>query len=145
MVARLAYCSFIVPDLDAAVDFFVNRLGFEIRSEEGPLSDAGDRITRQYVMPEKAIGRATLLSQGGQQIELREWVVYDQGINPLRESTVPGCSIALRLTHFERTLEELKQIPRMRMMEVNQEEGFVYCFTPFGVMLLLLRGEAFGV
>lgn len=143
--SRLAYCSFVVPDLDAALDFFTNWLGFEVVSEEGPLSDGGDRITRQYAMPEKAIGRSALLNQGGQQIELREWEVYGQGINPLRESTVPGCSIALRLPNFASSLEQLKQIPRMRLLEVNHEEGFVYCFTPFGVQLLLLRDEGFGV
>ena len=137
--SRLAYCSFIVPDLDAALNFFTNWLGFEVVSEEGPFSDSGDRITRQYAMPEKAVGRAALLRLDGQQIELREWEVYGQGLNPLRESTVPGCCIALRLPDFERSLEQLKQIPRMRMLEVNEEEGFVYCFTPFGVQLLLMR------
>jgi len=142
---QLAYCSFIVPDLDAAVQFFTTSLGFEVLSEEGPISDSGDRITRQYAMPDKAIGRSTLLGQKGQQLELREWEVYGQGLNPLRESTVPGCSIAIRVPDFERTLEQLKQIPRMRLLEVNYEQGFVYCFTPFGVQLQLLRSEGFGV
>ncbi len=144
-IMQLAYCSFIVPDLDAAVQFFTTSLGFEVLSEEGPISDSGDRITRQYAMPDKAIGRSTLLGQKGQQLELREWEVYGQGLNPLRESTVPGCSIAIRVPDFERTLEQLKQIPRMRLLEVNYEQGFVYCFTPFGVQLQLLRSEGFGV
>jgi|GEM_PF-1400970 len=139
---RLAYCSFVVPDLDAAVQFFTTWLGFNVVSEEGPIqSDSDDCITRQYAMPERAVGRSILLAQGGQQIELREWVVYGQGLNPLRESTVPGCSIALRIAHFDAALEQLKQIPRMRMLEINQEAGAVYCFTPFGVQLLLLRDD----
>jgi catechol 2,3-dioxygenase-like lactoylglutathione lyase family enzyme len=144
-MSQLAYCSFIVPDLDAAVQFFTSQFGFSVVSEEGPISDAGDRITRQYAMPDKAIGRSTLLQQNGQQIELREWEVYGQGLNPLRESTVPGCSIAIRVSNFEHTLEQLKQIPRMRLLEINHELGFVYCFTPFGIQLKLLKNEGFGV
>lgn len=143
--ARLAYCSFIVPDLDAAVQFFTTSFGFETVCQEGPFSDSGDLITRQYAMPEKSVGRSTLLRQQNQQIELREWKVYGQGLNPLRESTVPGCCIALRIPHFEQSLEQLKQIPRMRLLEINQEEGFVYCFTPFGVQLLLLRDDGMSV
>ncbi|MBK8425437.1 MAG: hypothetical protein IPL27_05375 [Lewinellaceae bacterium] len=139
---RLAYCSFVVPDLDAAVQFFTTWLGFDILSEEGPVqSDSDDRITRQYAMPERATGRSSLLGLGGQQIQLREWVVYGQGLNPLRESTVPGCSIAVRVAHFDTTLEQLKQIPRMRLLEINREAGFVYCFTPFGIQLQLLRED----
>ena len=139
---RLAYCSFVVPDLDAAVQFFTTWLGFDILSEEGPIqSDSDDRITRQYAMPERATGRSSLLGLGGQQIQLREWVVYGQGLNPLRESTVPGCSIAVRVARFDATLEQLKQIPRMRLLEINREAGFVYCFTPFGIQLQLLRDD----
>lgn len=143
---RLAHCSFVVPDLDAAVQFFTNWLGFELLSEEGPIqSEHDDRITRQYAMPDKAVGRAALLRQGGQHLELREWEVYGQGLNPLRESTVPGCSIALRISNFDATLAQLKQIPRMRFLETNQEAGFVYCFTPYGIQLQLLRGDGYSV
>lgn len=139
---QLAYCSFIVPDLDAAVQFFNTWLGFEIVSEVGPIqAESGDLITRQYAMPDRAIGRSTLLRLGGQQIELREWKVYGQGLNPLRESTVPGCSIAIRVQHFDATLIQLKQIPRMRLLEINPESGSVYCFTPFGVQLQILRAD----
>jgi len=144
-IMRLSHCSFVVPDLDAAVQFFTSRLGFSILSEEGPISDAGDRINRQYGMPDKAIGRSTLLELSGQRIELREWEVYGQGLNPLRESTVPGCCIAIQVSDLGHTMEQLKQIPRMRMLEVNHEQGFVYCFTPFGVQLLLLKEQGWGV
>jgi catechol 2,3-dioxygenase-like lactoylglutathione lyase family enzyme len=139
---RLAYCSFVVPDLDAAVQFFTTWLGFELLSEEGPVaSGSDDRITRQYAMPDKAIGRFALLGQAGQQIELREWVVYGQGLNPLRESTVPGCSIALRIANFDAAIAQLKQIPRMRILEINHDAGFVYCLTPYGFQLQLIRDQ----
>ncbi len=142
---QLAHCSFVVPDLDAAVQFFTSWLGFEVVSESDPIkSDHDDLITRQYAMPDRAVGRAALLSKSSQQIELREWEVYGKGVNPLRESTVPGCSIAIQITDFEAALDQLKQIPRMRMLEINQEQGFVYCFTPFGILLKLLREDGGG-
>ncbi|MBL7783451.1 MAG: VOC family protein [Saprospiraceae bacterium] len=142
---RFSHTTFVVPDLDAAVQFFTATLGFSIISESGPISDAGDRINRQYGMPDKAIGRATLLEHSGQRIELREWEVYGQGLNPLRESTVPGCNIAIQVPDLDHTMQQLKTIPRMRMLEVNHEEGFVYCFTPFGVQLLLMKEQGWGV
>ncbi len=142
--ARLDHVSYVVPDLDAAVQFFVQYFGFQVIAQDEPVQSAtDDRITRQYAMPERAVGRFAMLQFGGQQIELAEWKTFGQALNPLRESTVPGCHIALRVPDVDLAMKRLKSISRMRFLEVV-ENGSVLCFTPFGFQLQLVREQVLG-
>ena len=139
--ARIDHVSYVVPDLDAAVQFFVKYFGFKLLAQDPPIQSAfDDRITRQYAMPERAIGRFAMLQFGGQQIELAEWKTYGQALNPLRESTVPGCHIALRVPDVAAAMTVLKTISRMRFLETT-ENGSVLCFTPFGFQLQLVKEQ----
>ena len=137
--ARLDHCSYVVPNLDATVDFFTQWLGFELVSTHGPVSSPNDdRLTRTFAVPDRAVGRSAFLQQGGTQLEFVEWAVYGQGINPLRESTVPGCHIALRVDDLDATVALLKEgVPRMMFLE-KSPDGYIFCFTPFGFQLQLI-------
>lgn len=142
--ARLDHVSYVVPDLDAAVQFFVKYFGFKVVSQDPPIQSAtDDRITRQYAMPERAVGRFAMLQLGGQQLELAEWKTFGQALNPLRESTVPGCHIALRVPDVQLALTALKSVARMRFLELA-DNGSVLCFTPFGFQLQLVREQVLG-
>lgn len=142
--ARLDHVSYVVPDLDAAVQFFVKYFGFKVVSQDLPIqSGVDDRITRQYAMPERAVGRFAMLQLGGQQLELAEWKTFGQALNPLRESTVPGCHIALRVPDVQLALTALKSVSRMRFLELS-DNGSVLCFTPFGFQLQLVREQVLG-
>lgn len=136
---QLDHCSYVVPNLDAAVDFFTNWLGFDLVSRKGPVqSPDSDKITQTYAMPRQAVGRWAFVQKGGAKLGLVEWQSYGTGINPLRESSVPGCSIALRVRDLEGTVASLKNIPRMNFLEMNPE-GFVYAITPYGFQIQLIR------
>ena len=138
---QLDHCSFVVPDLDAAVEFFTNWLGFELVSQKGPVqSPDDDRITRTYTMPRQAVGRWAFVQLGSAKIGLAEWKSHGTAINPLRESSAPGACIVLRVDDLEGTVANLKNIPRMNFMEMS-EEGFVYAITPYGFQIQLIRSN----
>ena len=139
--AQPDHCAFVVPDLDAAVDFFINWLGFSLVSQKGPVqSPDNDHITRTYTMPRNAVGRWAFVQKSGVKLGLVEWKSHGTGINPLRESSVPGCCIALRVSDLEGTVAALKNIPRMNFMDMSSE-GFVYAMTPFGFQIQLIRSD----
>lgn len=137
--AQLDHCAYVVPDLDAAVQFFTHWLGFELHSQKGPIhSPDNDLITRTYAMPRNASGRWVLVKKGHASINLVEWQSYGTALNPLRESSVPGCCIALRVDDLEGAVEALKNVSRMNFLDMS-EDGFVYAITPFGFQLQLIR------
>lgn len=139
--AQLAHCSFVVPDLDAAVNFFVTYFGFTQVSSHGPIQfTTGDYLTRTFAVPERAIGRRAIIQQGAAQLELVEWIMYGEPLNPLRESSFPGCQIALLVPDLTETMATLSGIPRMRFLEMSPD-GFVYCFTPYGFQLRLMESS----
>jgi catechol 2,3-dioxygenase-like lactoylglutathione lyase family enzyme len=140
--AKLDHCSFVVPDLDAAVQFFQTYFGFQLLSERSGLELQGDHTTRVYAMPPSATGRSARLLAGASVIELRAWNAGGEAINPLRESSVPGCHIALAVPDLEAVIAELRNIPRMRFLEPAPDGSFVFCFTPYGFQLQLLRAAA---
>lgn len=138
---RLDHCAYVVPDLDAAVEFFTQWLGFELESTKGPVASPGDdRITRLYAMPRNASGRWAFVRQGNTRIGLAEWQSYGNGLNPLRESSVPGCCITLQVQDMEDAVAQLRNIPRMNFMEMSSE-GFVYAITPYGFQIQLIRAD----
>ncbi len=138
---QLDHCSFVVPDLDDAVNFFTNWLGFHLTGQAGPVqSPDTDHVTRTYAMPRQAVGRWAFVEQGSVKIGLVEWRSYGTGINPLRESSVPGCSIAIRVPDLEGTVATLKNIPRMNFLDMSSE-GFVYAITPYGFQIQLIRAD----
>lgn len=141
--AKLDHCSFVVPDLDAAVQFFQTYFGFQLLSTQAGLEFQGDQTTRVFAMPPSATGRSARLQAGTSVIELKEWKAGGEAINPLRESSVPGCHIALLVPDMDAVIAELRNIPRMRFLEPAPDGSFVYCFTPYGFQLQLLRAASF--
>lgn len=138
---QLDHCAYVVPNLDAAVDFFTNWLGFQLVDTKGPIqSPENDHITRTYAMPRNAVGRMAFVQKNGFKIGLTEWASYGAGINPLRESSVPGACIALRVDDLNAAIAALKTIPRMNFLD-NSGEGFVYAITPFGFQIQLMQQE----
>jgi predicted enzyme related to lactoylglutathione lyase len=61
MIDRIATSAVYVSDQDAALDFYVNRLGFELRTDE----PAGDGTRWIEVAPSGAATRVLLVSAGG--------------------------------------------------------------------------------
>lgn len=138
--AHLSHSCIIVPDLDAAVQFFTNFLGFNVVRNTGPIVASDDTVARVYGMPERASGRMTLLESNGQHLELAEWASWGQTINPLRESSVPGAQVCVQVGDLDQAVNTLSTIPRMRFLE-RSPNGFVYAATPYGFMLCLVGNQ----
>jgi hypothetical protein len=134
---------YVVPDLDAAVDFFTNTLGFDLVSQTGPVQASDDQINRVYAMPERAVGRMALVQSGNVMIELLEWKTYGEALNPLRESSVPGCYIGLSVPDVDLAVQSVSDIPRMRVLDKN-DDGSVLCFTPFGFQIRFSSSNVVG-
>lgn len=136
-MTTLQHCSFIVPDLDAAVEFFTTYFDFQLRSTAGPFhSDSDDSLNLVYGVPERATGRSALLQNGPAKLELVEWLTYGEALNPLRESSIPGCSLSFKVDDFEMMVAQLNGARGVRFLETSPD-GFVYCQTPFGIQLRL--------
>ena len=131
------HCSFIVPDLDGAAEFFQAYLDFQLLSTAGPLqAGEDDSINRIYGVPERAVGRTALLQNGSLKVELTEWKTYGEALNPLRESSIPGCALAFEVEDLEGMMAQLSGVRGLRFLETSPA-GFVYCQTPFGLQLRL--------
>lgn len=131
------HCSFIVPDLDGAIEFFQAYLDFQLHSTTGPMESASDdRLNRIYGVPDRAVGRAALLQSGPLKMELVEWKTYGEALNPLRESSIPGCALAFEVEDLDALTGQLSGVRGLRFLETSPD-GFVYCQTPFGLQLRL--------
>ena len=137
---QLNHVSIMVPDLDAACAFFTDFLGFNHLQSIGPISASDDTIHRIYGLSENAVGRMAILEQNGQRIQLETWESWGQPLNPLRESSVPGVHISIRVADLDAAVNTLSTIPRMRFLE-RSPNGFVYCATPYGFQLRLESGN----
>jgi catechol 2,3-dioxygenase-like lactoylglutathione lyase family enzyme len=139
---ELNHVSYVVPDLEAAISFFTDYLGFELTGKAGPIqSDLDDSITEIYAMPERAVGQSATLRKGNAMIEFFEWKVYGTSVNPLRETSEPGCHIALTVPDVEQAIQQFETIKGIRILKTSPE-GFVYCFTPYGFQIKLMAGKA---
>ena len=87
-------------------------------------------------MPERATGHSTLLQNGPLKLELTEWKTYGEALNPLRESTIPGCALAFEVDDLDAMVAQLSGLRGIRFLETSPE-GFVYCQTPYGLQLRL--------
>ncbi len=131
------HCSFIVPNLDGAIEFFSAYFEFQLLFRGEPLeSDNDDRLNRIYGVPERATGRSAVLQNGPLKLELMEWKTYGEAMNPLRESTIPGCALAFEVDDLDYTIGQLSGVRGLRFMETSPD-GFVYCQTPYGLQVRL--------
>ncbi len=131
------YCTFIVPDLDGAVEFFSAYFDFQLLSSAGPYhSENDDQLNLIYGVPERATGRSAFLQNGPSKLELMEWKTYGEALNPLRESTIPGCSLTFEVDDLDYMVGQLSGVRGVRFLETSPD-GFVYCQTPYGVQLRL--------
>ncbi|MEO6759617.1 MAG: VOC family protein [Saprospiraceae bacterium] len=136
------HCSFIVPNLDGAVEFFRAYFDFQLLAQSGPIEAGGDTLNRIYGVPERATGHSAVLQNGPLKLVLFEWKTYGEAINPLRESTIPGCALALQVDDLEGMIGQLSGVRGLRFLETSPE-GFVYCQTPSGIMLRLSGSTVF--
>lgn len=150
------HIGFTVPDLDEAVDFFVNVIGCEPFYDLGPFSDEdGDWMqTHLDVHPRTVMRRLKFLRcRNGSNFEIFEYEAPDQRGEPPKNSDVGGHHLAFYVDDFDAALTHLKAHgvrilgePTVRTAGPSGGQTWVYFLTPWGMQLELVsfpNGKAY--
>ena len=137
-VQAIDHVGFVVTELDAAVRFFVDVLGFEEIDRRGELEEAdGDRMTRLFGVHPRATGRFRFVRLGAMQVELLQWNAPDQRTELPRNADIGGRHLALTVGDIDSFLTRISAEPGVVVRERN-DRGFYYVSTPFGLEIQLI-------
>jgi catechol 2,3-dioxygenase-like lactoylglutathione lyase family enzyme len=135
-VTAVDHVGFVVTNLDDAVRFFVEVLGFTDIARRGGFEDAkADRMTRLFGVDARAVVRYAFVELNGGKVELLEWDAADRAGVP-RNSDLGGRHLALAVADLDDLVEQLRSLPGVVVRERN-ERGFYYVGTPFGLEIQL--------
>lgn len=141
------HIGFTVPNLDEAVDFFVNVIGCEAFYELGPFMFDDDWMQAQLnVHPRAVMKRLRFLRcKNGSNFELFEYDAPDQNTKQPKNSDVGGHHLALYVDDFDVALSFLKSNairilgePTIRTAGPSAGQTWVYFLSPWGMQLELL-------
>ena len=136
-----------VPDLEAAVDFFVNVIGCEPFYRDGPFqSDVGWMATHLNVHPDAVIRKIRWLRcANGPNFELFQYEAPNQVTSSPKNSDVGGHHLAFYVDDFATALRHLEQHnvrvlgePTVRTAGPNAGQTWVYFLAPWGLQLELV-------
>ncbi len=138
-----------VPDLDRAVDFFVEAIGCQELYRKGPFGDPeGDSMERRLdVHPDATASLAMLRCGPTTNLELFEWDAPDQNETPSKSSDVGAMHLALQVEEISPAVSALADRDDVTVLDGPQtnEEGptagltYVYCRVEWGLYLELLE------
>jgi catechol 2,3-dioxygenase-like lactoylglutathione lyase family enzyme len=141
------HIGFTVPDLDEAVDFFVNVLGCEEFYELGPFRFEDDWMEKHLnVHPRAVMKKLRFLRCGnGSNFEIFEYEAPDQNASQPKNSDVGGHHIAFYVDDFDTALQYLRERgvrilgePTVRTAGPSAGQTWVYFLTPWGMQLELV-------
>ena len=140
------HIGFTVPDLDQAVDFFVNVIGCEDLYGIGPIQSDNDWMQNQLNVHPRATFRNRLLRCGhGSNFEIFEYQAPDQNDAIPRNSDVGAHHLAFYVDDFDAGLEHLKSHglkilgePVVRADGPVAGQTWVYFLSPWGMQLELI-------
>ena len=141
------HIGFTVPDLDAAVKFFVEVIGCEVFYDLGPFQFDDDWMsTHLNVDPRTVMKKLKFLRCGhGSNFELFEYEAPDQNPNPPKNSDIGGHHLAFYVDDFEIAMAHLRahgvQIlgePTIRTIGPSAGQTWVYFLAPWGMQLELV-------
>ena len=143
--AGIDHVGYVVTDLDLAIRFVTEVLGFELVPERaGELGDPdGEMMSRRFGVPARSTATYRFVRAGDATIEFLQWTVDDQNATPARNCDVAGRHLAIRVTDIPDALERINAFPNVEIREQN-ERGHIYVSTPFGleVQLVPVAGAA---
>jgi catechol 2,3-dioxygenase-like lactoylglutathione lyase family enzyme len=141
------HIGFTVPDLEAAVRFFVEVIGCEAFYDLGPFQFDDDWMsTHLNVHPRAVMKKLTFLRCGhGSNFELFEYEAPDQNLSQPKNSDVGGHHLAFYVDDFEAGLAHLRAHgvrilgePTVRTNGPSAGQTWVYFLSPWGMQLELL-------
>ena len=145
------HIGFTVPDLQEAVDFFVNVLGCEEFYELGPFQFEDDWMQRQLnVHPRTVMKKLRFLRcRNGSNFEVFEYDSPDQKKDQPKNSDIGGHHLAFYVDDFDAALEYLRDRdirilgePVVRTEGPSAGQTWVYFLTPWGMQLELVSYPA---
>ena len=143
------HVGYTVPDIEAAVAFFVDVLGGELVFYAGPFSDPdGDWMaTNLDVEPQAKLLLAMVRMGADTNVELFQYWVSDQSLTPPRNCDVGGRHIALYVDDLRAAIAYLRTIEGVRILgnptmneppSPNAGSEFVYFQAPWGMYFELI-------
>jgi catechol 2,3-dioxygenase-like lactoylglutathione lyase family enzyme len=137
-IARVDHVGYVVTNLEQAVTFFVEQLGFRDLQRRGTLEDPdGDLMTRRFGVHPRAVGRYAFVGVGDDRVEFIEWQAPDRRVDSPRNSDAGGRHLALATPDLDGLSARLATLPGVVVRETN-EIGFRYVTTPFGLEIQLI-------
>jgi catechol 2,3-dioxygenase-like lactoylglutathione lyase family enzyme len=143
------HVAYTVPNLDQAVDFFVNVLGAELLYRIGPVEDrTGDWMTRQLNVDPRASTHIAMLRLGPvTNLELFEYTAPEQRRELPRNSDWGGHHLAIHVENVDAAVDYLRSVPGVKVLGEPQTitEGpiagdrWVYFITPWGLQMEVLH------
>jgi catechol 2,3-dioxygenase-like lactoylglutathione lyase family enzyme len=135
-----------VPDVDAAVAFFVEVFGAEVTSEAAFSDPDGDRqMAQRFNTHPAAVARLRTLDLCGVVLELFEYDAPDLDRRTPRNCDAGGHHIGLRVREVAAAARYLEGVPGVRLLgepsyeagRDGQQRGWVYFLTPWGAQMEL--------
>jgi catechol 2,3-dioxygenase-like lactoylglutathione lyase family enzyme len=137
-VTAVDHVGYVVTNLEQALRFFIDVLGFEDINRRGVLrADDSDRMTRLFGVHPRAVGNYAFLAMDGRRVELLEWTSPDQNETLPRNCDLGGRHIALAVSEIEEFLARIAREPGISVRERN-DLGFYYVGTPFGLEIQIV-------
>lgn len=141
------HIGFTVPDLNEAIDFFVNVIGCEPFFELGPLKSDDDWMqVHLNVHPAAVAKRVKFLRSGfGANFEVFEYSAPDQNRAQPRNSDIGGHHIAFYVDDIDAAIAYLKAKgirvlgdPTVRTSGPNGGQTWIYFLAPWGMQFELV-------
>ncbi len=141
------HIGFTVPNLEEAVDFFVNVLGCETFYQLGPFQSDGDWMqTHLNVHPRAVMRKLRLLRcRNGANFEIFEFEAPGQNQQQPKNSDVGGHHIAFYVDDIYAAIDYLSARsvrvlgePTVRTAGPNAGQTWIYFLTPWGMQLELV-------
>lgn len=141
------HIGFTVPDIDKAVDFFVNVIGCEAFYELGPFVADDDWMERHLnVHPRTVMKRLKFLRcRHGANFELFEYVAPDQNRLQPKNSDIGGHHLAFYVDDMDAAIAYLCQHrvrilgePTLRTSGPSSGQTWVYFLSPWGMQFELV-------
>lgn len=141
------HIGFTVPDLDQAVDFFVDVLGCEPFYELGPFQAEDDWMEAHLNIHPRAVMRRLkfLRCANGSNFEIFEYAAPDQNTTPPKNSDVGGHHLAFYVDDMDIAVDYLKAKgvhvqgePTVRTVGPSGGQTWVYFLAPWGMQLELV-------
>jgi len=153
---HLDHIGLTVPDLDTAIEFFRDALGFEVLYVHGPYGDLeGDWSVREFELHARAVvDRVAMLRRDSLHLEIFEWSSPDQDRGVPKQSDYGGHHIAFYVDDVAEAAEQLRlrgarvigTVKALPGPEAGPEGVFIFTEAPWGLRIELIsypNGKAY--